>query len=131
MSSVVSLLMRGRAAAESLMVDMVNIRRQTGTTPDGQGGDTPTYSTIYSGPGKVQSQAVQALTPEAGGHTATVQRLELHIPVGSCSPAVGDVATVTACLMDPNLVGHVLRITALPNKSLATAYRIPVEDTTA
>ena len=129
--AIATALPRLRAQAESLMRDTIRADRQTGTTPDGLGGDVPVLTTLYTGRGKVQSQAVQQLNPEAGGHVYTVQRYEVHLPVGSFSPAVGDLLSVTTAADNPELTGRVFRVTALMHKSQPTAYRLAVEEVVA
>ena len=52
-------------------------------------------------------------------------------PVGSGPFEVGDVVTMTAALMDSQLVGRVFRIVEPFNKSLATAQRVRVEEVVA
>ena len=119
-----------RAQAESMMRDTVLVRRRTGTVPDGQGGDVATYVQVYTGRGRVQRAQVQASTPEAGGHTFTVARLQVHLPL-TADVQVGDEITVTASDEDPLLTGAHFRVTFVPRKSLATALRVDVEETVA
>jgi hypothetical protein len=52
--------LRGRQMAENGMVDACQIRRQTGETTTG-GVITPTWTSLYDGPCRVQTQA-------QGGH---------------------------------------------------------------
>lgn len=140
---IVAALAELREHAVSTFIDTVTIARQTGSTPDGLGGETPTMTPVYPdpawapdhplahGPAKVQGGGLQSRTPEAGGHSFTVQPLQVHIPVCSYAPEVGDVITVATAALDPNLAGTELRVTALAHKSMATAYRLAVENTAA
>ncbi len=82
---------------------------------------------VWSGPGKVTTYEPQESSPEAAGATFTVQRYRLHIPVGSCAPKVGMIATVSSVL-DPGLTGREFRVVALLHKSFTTAYRLMVEE---
>lgn len=129
---VVGAILRGRRLAEARMSDTVTVRRVASTTTDPMTGvDTPTLVTVYTGKARVQTYEAQEYTPEAGGHTFTVQRYALHIPVGSYRPEIGDLATVDAAPLDPYLVGRALRVVALLHKSQATAYRLGVTDEVA
>jgi len=127
--SVLSAVLRGRVAAERNMTDTCTVKTVTGSSVNQTTGvETPTYSTTYTGKCKVQSGGLSALNPEAGGATFTVQRSEVHVPVGAFAPAVGQVITITACALDPLMVGRVFRVTSLLHKSQATAYRLGVEE---
>ncbi len=95
------------------------------------GAVTTSSTALYSGVCKVQAGGLSSSAPEVAGRTATVERLEVHVPVGAWSPRPGDVVTITAAASDSNLVGRVYRVTAAGVKSLATAYRLPVEEVTA
>ena len=129
-----------RALAESLMLDTARVDEITGVTTDPlTGASTSTYATVYgpdiaplpgkrSGMCKVQGLDPQEANPEAGGATLTVQRYAIHVPVGAFVPKVGHVVTITATALDPNLVGHQYRVVALLHKTLATAYRLSVEE---
>jgi len=118
-----------RAEAESLMLDSCTIVRPGDPVTDPNTGVvTPGGSTVYTGKVKIQTYEAQESNPEAGGATFTVQRYALHIPVGSYQPAVGDVASITTAALDPNMVGRSYRVTALLHKTLATAYRLGVEE---
>ena len=113
------------------MLDTCTVQRITGVTPDHLTGvDVPTYSTLYTGPGKRQTYEAQEGNPQAGGATYTVQRYAAHLPVGSYAPKVGDVITWTDCPLDPRMVGRKDRVVALLHKTAATAYRLGVEETT-
>lgn len=122
-------LLESRADAESLMLDSCTITRPGEPVTDPDTGDvTPGGSQVYQGKVKIQTYEAQESNPEAGGATMTVQRYTLHIPVGAYQPAIGDVATITAASADPGLVGRKYRVAALLHKTLATAYRLGVED---
>ena len=82
---------------------------------------------VYSGPARLQSLEGYEQTPEVIGHTSTVQRMSLHLPVGDYRPQVGHVAVCVEST-DPNLVGTEYRMTQdAPFKSVATAYRVFVD----
>lgn len=121
-------LLESRADAESLMLDACTIVRLGDPVDAPDGGVTTPETTLYTGKAKVQSLDPQERNPEAGGATFTVQRYRLDIPVGAYAPAIGDVATITAAAADPNLVGRKYRVVALLHKTLATAYRLALEE---
>lgn len=122
-------LAESRADAESLMLDTCTIVRpgEPVTDPVTDVVTAP-GPTVYAGKAKVQSLDPQERTPEAGGATFTVQRYALHIPVGAYVPAIGDVATIATAAADANLVGRKYRVVALLHKTLATAYRLALEE---
>lgn len=121
-------LTEGRELAESLMLDTARVDEITGSTVDANGVETDTYTARYTGKAKVQNGGTQALNPEAGGATFTVQSGAIHFPVGSFVPKIGLVITLTATVLDPNLAGCKFRVTALLHKSMPTAYRLSVEE---
>ena len=119
--------MRGRAAAEALMLDACLIGRQASEVTDADGNVTPTYETVYEGKCKVSQQTTQGTNPEAGGYQYSVQGMRLDVPVGVGPLAVDDTVTITAATFDPHLVGMVLRVTSVFRESMATAQRTSVE----
>lgn len=135
-------LSMGRTVAVELMVDACTVGRPNGTpvTDPDTGEVTAPLAPVYPdpewpdehpwkhGPCKVQTYEAQESNPEAGGATFTVQRYAVHVPVGSFAPQTGDVVEITATEFDPNLVGRKYRVVALLHKSMATAYRLGVEE---
>lgn len=117
-----------RRQAESLMKDACTVHRVVGENTDQDGNVTPVVSLVYAGKCKVQAIDAQESTPEVGGGTSTVQRYRVDVPVGSFPPAVGQVVSVTVARFDPFLVGRTFRVTGLLHKSMATAYRLGVEE---
>ena len=128
--SLTDLVLRGRAAAEALMIDACTVRRPTGTVTDPVTGNvTPSSTLVYDGKCKVQSTQAQASNPVAGGHAFTVEDLEWQAPIGTGPFKVDDVITHTAAPLDAHLVGTVYRITSLARKTAKTAQRFRVEVT--
>jgi len=122
-------LAESRADAESLMLDSCTIGVLGATVTDPNTGTTTTPVTpLYTGRCKVQGLDPQESNPEAGGATLTVQRYRVDIPVGSYAPEVGHVVEITAAALDANLMGRKYRVVALLHKTLATAYRLAVEE---
>lgn len=129
---VLAVLAQARADAEALMLDTCTVaRRGTPSTNPTTGAVTVTSTTLYSGKCKVQHSGLAAQTAEAAGRTATIERPTVHVPVGAFAPRPGDVITITDSETDASLVGRVYRVAAAQVKSLASAYRLPVEEVTA
>lgn len=127
--SAVSTLLRGRERAERLMVDRVEISRVTGMEVDPlTGEDVPTHEVVYSGVGKITSYEAYEASREVIMHSSVVQRMSVHLPVGSYRSSVGDVLRVVASHVDPMLDGREFRVTQeAPYRTWATAYRIFVD----
>lgn len=122
-----SLIARGQAAAESLMLDACTVQRVTGTTEDANGVVTPTYSTVYTGKFKLQASSEQfPSTPQAGQRVWTLITAYAHFPL-TATADVDDVLTVTASV-DPANVGRQFRVTANGRKTFATAFRLSVQE---
>lgn len=135
--NVLEALARGRARAESLMLDRCRITRPSDeeVTDPHTGEVTFTGTTVYptlGEPGrcKVQTGQVQESTPDSGGRLITVQRYQLHLPIGAGPVAVGDLVELLEATMDAQLAGRTYRITATHHKSLATAQRTEIEEVT-
>jgi hypothetical protein len=123
---------RGRRAAEALMVDACTVGRPVDVYTDQTNGQVVTVSTpVYEGRCKVQQTIAQSSSPEAGSHQYTVQTARLDLPVSAGPVMVDDTVTVTAAVMDPQLVGRVYRVVELFHKSFATAQRVRVEEVTS
>ena len=126
---------RGRVAALARMLDACVVTRSTGEPvfdPDTGTYTTPAPTTIYTGPCEVQvSDGLSAQTSEAGGQVITAQRLILKVPMSVEDVQVDDVATITASLLDPDLVGQTFRVMGTFAKSFSTARRVQVEGTSA
>lgn len=116
----------GRAAAERLMTDTWEVYFLDKDQADPLTGEALRVL-VYEGKGKLQSYEGYEQNSEVVGHTATVQRLALHLPVTAYRPQVGHVA-VCVSAEDSNLVGSEYRMTQdVPFKSFATAYRVFVD----
>lgn len=130
--SVASLLGRGRAAAERLMVDTCTVRRRTGETTDLDTGQvTPSYTSVYSGRCRVQQPAAQATATEAGEAYRLMLRLEVQLPMSVTGLEPGDEVLVTASAHDEDLVGRVFLVRELAHKSHATSRRVQVQERTS
>lgn len=129
--SAASVLARGRAAAEALMVDACVIRHRTGhVTNPTTGVTTPTYSAVYTGACRIQQSAQgTASTPaDAGEAHLMLVPLVVQVPMSVIGVAEGDEVTITASVHDADLVGRVFRVRHLAHKSHMTARRLGVEE---
>lgn len=124
-----ALLVRGRAAAESLMLDEGRARRPTGRAYDlAQQTEVETYDDLFTSRCKLQSRVLVARESEAGGRTVTSVRVELHLPIDTDPLTVGDVWEMTAVnSLSSGVVGHRFRIQGPHEKTLPTARRYDVE----
>jgi hypothetical protein len=124
--SRVSVLLRGRRAAEAGMVDTCSVRRQSGeTTDDNTGEVTQTWADVYTGRCRVQQRTITAEDETPGQDFQLLSRLELQLPIAAPALQVGDEVTITAS-GDPQLIDQVLIVRDLAAKSEATARRIGV-----
>ena len=126
--SVNAAVLAGRALAESLMTDVVRIARVVDVDVDPlTGEDEAVTETVYEGIGKLQSYEAHEASREVILHSAVVQRMSIHLPVGPYRSSVGDVVEILES-GDPLLVGREYRITQeAPFKTHATAYRLFVD----
>lgn len=131
-AKIAEVVERGRINAESLMTDSLELQRPTGEyVRDGDGNTVPEMVTVWTGPGKVQSQQSYPSQPEVGGGTITLAIFEVHIPVGaSARPLVDDVFHVVDS-RDMALVGSRFRVRVDPSKTWRTSRRYNVEEVTA
>lgn len=129
--SATSVTLRGRIAAEAIMVDACTIQHVTGSSTDTTTGQvTPTYSTVYTGKCKVQGGQSDSGQDVADAHLAVLS-LTVHVPIAVTGVVETDVVTITASVNDPELVGRVFRVLGPVHKSFATARRLPVIEVTS
>jgi hypothetical protein len=130
--SATTAVLAGRRAAEALMVDACTIQRVTGTsTNDTTGVVTPTYSMIYAGKCRVQQIVPVSKPADIGQAQVWLQRLELQVPISVTGIASDDLVTITASLLDADLVGRTFRIRELGHKTHLTARRVQLEEQTS
>lgn len=126
-----ALILKGREAAESLMVDTCIIDRPGEPVTDPESGAvTPSYTPVYEGKCKVQQTLAQSSSKEAGGAVFNAQTSRVDLPIGVGPIRTGDRVRMTAARFNPALVGNVYRVKELFEKSWPTAQRIPVEELT-
>jgi hypothetical protein len=127
--SATSTTLRGRLAAESLMQDAVTIKRTTGSSTDPDTGVvTPTQSTLYTGKAKIQirQQAASATPTSIGEAEVFIGQVEVHVPITVTGIRPDDLVTVTASVLDADLVGKTYRVRGIADKSFLTARRLAV-----
>lgn len=123
-----------RTEAEKRMVDACTITRGGGEDSfDPLTGEytTPAGSTVYTGACEVQiSDGLNARESEAGGTEITVSRVTVKVPISVEGVREGDMVTITASLLDADLVGQQFQVVAGFAKTFATCRRLQVERTT-
>lgn len=130
MISAEAVTLRGRLAAEALMIDSCLVERYAGDVTDPLTGVVSEgWETVYEGVCKVQGRQAQASSPVAGGHVYTVEQLMIHLPV-SAQSRLDDRVTIVTATMDPDLAGATFRLTELARGTYRTADRWNVEAVT-
>lgn len=137
---------RARRRAEQLMIDtcrVTRIRRDVNGDPvttTVAGVVTVQREQVYpdstlpgghplrSGRAKRQTFEGYEQSPSVAGQSFTIQRYAAHFPVGAFKPQVGDDIEWITCPLDADRVGTHDRITALFNKTAATAMRVFVDE---
>lgn len=128
--SATSAALAGRAAAERLMLDTGTAKRPTGEMVYDPGTQTEVEATtdLFTSPCKIQTRQVQEKAVEVGARTATVVRVELHLPADTAPLEVDDLWTVdTPGELSTVPAGRTFRVLAPFEKGLATARRYDVE----
>ncbi len=124
-----SAVMRGRAAAERLMIDTCDILRRTGETTDPDTGDVvPVYAQVYTGKCRVQQADVLGQTDDLGEDAIVRVRHTLQLPMSVVGVEIDDEAQITASPLDPDLLGRTWLVRGLAHKTHATARRIHIEE---
>jgi hypothetical protein len=99
--SATSITLRGRIAAEALMVDTCTIKRLTGSSTDQDTGVvTPTYSTTYTGKCRLKLPTAVARPITVGEAQEFTQHPILSLPATTTGIEVDDIVTITASLLD-------------------------------
>jgi len=118
-----------RAAAESLMTDVVRLERVTGQAPDP---DTlemvDAFETVYEGKGRWQRPDTVAAEQVAGGVEFGVGRATVQLPISVVTAARGQRVTCLASDTDPALPGTQATVLGVPSKTHATMRRLLCEE---
>ena len=121
-------LLRGRRAAERMMVDTCTVTVQGVPVTDDAGKVTmPAGALVYEGRCKLQDGTAMAARAEAAGHRFTIERKELHVPAGIPGLGVGMLVEIIESAFQPTLVGEKYRLVEPSAKSWQTAQRWIVE----
>jgi hypothetical protein len=125
--SAVTVTLRGRAKADADMRDTCTVTRPGPPTTDPESGViTPAYITIYAGKCKVQQSAPASAPTTVGEAEVFVGQLTLDLPTAVIGVAPDDLVTVTASVLDPDLVGKKFHLRAPSHKTYLTARRFPM-----
>ena len=111
-----------RRRALALMTDQCTVaRKATAAVVDPvTGRESWPDVEVYRGRCKVQTYEAYESTPESGGHSYTVQRYRIDLPVTAGPVTTGDVITVTA-------YRHQFRVMGEMDKTHLTAQRVAVD----
>ena len=130
--SVQILVAAGRARAESIMLDACTITRETTAYTDPQTGQqSKNTTTIYTGRCRIQMQVPGSASPAQPGEAYLLMlQLTVQLPIAVTGVQPGDIVTVTACPMDPELVNRKFRVQGLGHASHKTSRRLSVQEVT-
>lgn len=122
-----TITLRGRGAAEKLMVDACTIKRRSGSTVDPETGIiTPTYSTIYTGKCRLKLPTATARPLVVGEAQEFTQHPTLSLPALTTGVEIDDLVTITASAVMPLLVGRKFHVRAKPGQTHQTAARFEI-----
>jgi Family of unknown function (DUF6093) len=126
-----NVLLAGRAflLTSGALTDACIIQRKTGEVTNLiTGVVTPTYSTVYTGPCRVQAASANWAGPtEVAEAALRLASSQLQLPVeGTEGLKIDDRVTITASLNDADLVGRVFTLTGESRKSHATTRKLPL-----
>lgn len=130
MSLLSGALGMGRAQAEARMTDTVEFFTTALVQVPGTLQTIPVETSQGSTVGRVKYLVSQGRDVESGAQFPVVQRVEVHVPVGSVDVLPGVFVRVTASTADASLVGRVFRVAERPQAGQTTAWRYAVEETT-
>jgi hypothetical protein len=128
-----SVLVRGRAAAERLMVDTCLIRRSAGKVTDPETGQqVVTWIDVYEGKCQVQQVDKEDRAQDLAAAHVVVLRRTVKLPVAaSAGVREGDQTRILTCVHDPDMADRVFMVKAEHAKTYATARRVSVEEVTS
>lgn len=115
------------------MIDTCTITRITGSTLDTTTGVvTPTTTTVYSGPCRLQANQGMARNATPTPDDPVLMRYrELQLPVTtSTGVRQGDRVHIDTCVNDPDMAGTEHIVHDQHGKSEATARRLGIEEVT-
>jgi hypothetical protein len=130
MNAAARLTLRGRRAAEALMVDTCRITNVTGTVDNPDGSVTKTTETIYEGKCRLQTFDPYERTPQSTEVELTIRRDVLQLPMSATGISTGHKVEYLTSALDPDLPGRTFRITGPARKTHQTMRRMYVEEDT-
>ncbi len=122
-------VLAGRSAALALMQDscVINVESAGLVYDPTSDTDVPAAGAqLYAGPCRVKPAPTDRVV-EAGAQTVSLFPFTVSVPVDATAYSIGDLVTVTACVLDPALVGKVLRVRQVLAGSHLTARRLGCE----
>lgn len=123
-----SVMLRGRRAAEALMVDSCVITRKTGQTLNqSTGAYTDTTDTIYSGKCQVVKPDGAAVDVNAGERDVAVSSTKVKLPITATGIQSGDKVTLTATF-DADMTGRVVYVHEVQTRTFGTSRRLACEE---
>ena len=117
-----------RAEAESRMDDLIKTVRAGGKVWDEDAGEWVTAGVVvYEGKARIKRSNVVSVDADAGSQLTTVDRLQVHVPVGSPPFLLNDLIEVVTSATRPEQVGRRYTVASLFDGSQTTALRYSVE----
>jgi hypothetical protein len=128
MSMVAGILNMGRRQAEVLMTSVCVITREGDPVQNDDGSITPTVTTVYSGKCRLKWQLTMRIPQvNAEGQQLALQHPTLSLPMSVTGVRKGDLVTMGADDLDPDMAGLVLRVAGPFASSQVTARRFSCE----
>lgn len=121
--------LRGRRAAEAIMVDACTITRPTSTPTNPEMGTVVvTTATIYTGKCRVSIAVKNARPFVVGEAQLFLIRVQLQLPVTAVNVAIDDRVLLTASTLDPELVGKTFVVRELAHGTHITSRRLQMQE---
>jgi hypothetical protein len=122
-------LLRGRRAAEDLMVDAVTITRTASVSTNSEtGAVTRTPTTVYTGKCKVAINSKTARPDNVAEDQLFLFRVQVQLPTTAVGVQIDDQALITASVNDVELAGRTFAIREIAHGSFITARRLMAEE---
>lgn len=122
-------LLRGRRAAEDLMVDACTITRTASVSTNSEtGAVTRTTTTVYTGKCKVSINSKTARPDNVGEDQLFLFRVQLQLPVSAVGVQIDDQALITSSVNDVELAGRTFAIRETAHGSFITSRRLMAEE---
>lgn len=126
--SIISILDRGRAAHERLMLDTVTVDRKTqGVFNPVTGEYGTTWTTVYAGPADVKPERMPR-DVDAGETATAVGRYDVKLPFATAGLIKVEDRVTASASPDAHLVGRALYVTAVGLGARRTAWHVTAVD---